>query len=56
MIPIAIREMVADYTSGHTDGMTKEGTRQQLVEIRDYLNGVLAGRCSVCNRLLGVTQ
>ena len=36
-----IVELVAEFTSQHNDGYTKEGTIKKLLVIRDYINRVL---------------
>jgi len=41
-IPMEIRELAVQATSNHNDGWAKKAAKQQLKDIRDYINGVLS--------------
>lgn len=41
MIPIQIINLVAEAISEHNDGWTQKSSKEQLLEIRDYINKVL---------------
>lgn len=40
-IPKEIINLVTEATSSHNDGWVKRGSLDKLIEIRDYLNGVI---------------
>ena len=58
MIPSAIVKLMAEATSNHSDGFTKEVIREELIEIRDYTNKGLGETytCDRCRRELVVFQ
>jgi hypothetical protein len=41
-VPMYIIELAAEATSEHSDGYVRERTKQKLIEIRDYIDNVLA--------------
>ncbi len=56
MIPLNIINMVAEFTSEHNDGWTRESYKEQLLAIRDYIDGVLGDCCVSCRKPLVVAQ
>lgn len=57
-IPLEIVNLAVEAISDQNDGWTKQGARDRLIEIRDYINNVLGETytCARCGRELIVRQ
>ena len=57
-IPLEIINLAAEATSDQNNGRTKQGAKDRLLEVRDYINSILGqtDSCAKCGRALVVHQ